>query len=90
MKVADPDTGAMNLMRYRAEHRDQIANCMLLSAKENGFSGKVDTPPDQWFDRSRFASDEEQASYFKLHLIPPDPELWKLENFREFIERAKP
>jgi hypothetical protein len=85
----NPDSGKRNILRYRAEQRDQIANCMLLTAAENGFSGKSDTPPDKWFDRSRFDSDEKQAEYLKMHLIPPDPELWKIEKFDEFIKARK-
>jgi hypothetical protein len=62
---------------------------MLLTAEENGFGGKCDAPPDQWFQESRFASKGEQARYFKLHLIPSDPELWKLENFDRFVEARR-
>ncbi len=89
VKDPNPETGVYNIMRYRAEQRDQIANCMLLSANENGFAGKCDTPPDQWFASARFASDEEHAKYLQLHLIPSDPNLWKLENFDKFVEARK-
>jgi len=89
VKDINPDNGKRNIMRYRAEQRDQIANCMLLTAQENGFSGKNNTPPTEWFDRSRFRSDDEHRSYLNMHLIPPDPELWKLENFERFIEERK-
>lgn len=90
VKRMNPESGMMNLLRYYADERDQIANCMLLTAEENGFGGKSDTPPDQWFALSRFGNDPaKQAQYLQLHLIPPDPELWKLENFEEFIEARK-
>jgi hypothetical protein len=90
VKIANQDSGRMNILRYRAEQRDQIANCMLLTAEENSFARKSDTPPDQWFDVSRFDDDpKKQAAYLRLHLIPPDPELWKLENFERFIEARK-
>jgi hypothetical protein len=89
VKDINPDSGKRNLLHYRSVQRDQIANCMLLTAEENGFARKCDTPPDVWFARARFASSEEQARYFRLHLIPSDPELWKLENFERFLIARK-
>lgn len=89
IKDANPDTGKRNLLRYRAEERDQIANCMLLTAEENGPGGKGAKPPVEWFDVARFGSREAQQRYFRLHLIPDDPELWKLENYTRFIEARK-
>lgn len=89
VKVANPETGRLNLLRYGQAQRDQIANCMLLTADENGFGGKCAQPPSVWFDLSRFPNEEAQASYFKLHLIPSDPELWKLENYEQFVESRK-
>lgn len=62
---------------------------MLLTADENGFSGKCDTPPDQWFDRARFGSEEEQQRYLEMHLIPRDESLWQLERYDDFIEARK-
>lgn len=89
VKDVNPESGKRNLLHYDQAQRDQIANCMLLTADENGFGGKCAQPPSTWFDRSRFVSDEEQASYFKLHLIPSDPDLWKLENYDQFVEARK-
>jgi Protein of unknown function DUF262 len=90
VKDVNPESGKLNVLHYRSDQRDQIANCMLLRAEENGFVGKCDTPPAQWFDKSRFANkQEDQERYFKLHLIPADPELWKLENFDRFVEARK-
>jgi len=89
VKVMNPDTERFNLMRYHADDRDQIANCMLLTADENGFNGKCAIPPCDWFDRARFNSDEEHEEYLSMHLIPQDPELWKLENFDAFVEARK-
>lgn len=90
VKDINPDSGKLNILHYRAEDRDQIANCMLLTAEENGFGGKCDIPPAQWFDIARFENDEEaQLRYFQLHLIPSDPEFWKLENFDLFILERK-
>jgi hypothetical protein len=56
---------------------------MLLTAAENGAGGKSDTPPDEWFQ-------DKDADYLDRHLIPPDPALWKLDRFEDFIrERQK-
>jgi hypothetical protein len=81
-KVANPNTGAMNLMKYREADRNQLANCMLLTAAENGSGGKRDIPPEVWFANKPDA-------YLEMHLIPRDPALWKLEKFEEFIEARK-
>lgn len=89
VKDINPDSGKRNILHYRAEQRDQIANCMLLTAEENGFSEKNDTPPDVWFAPDRFPSEAAQADYLKIHLIPGDPDLWKLDNFDRFIEARK-
>jgi len=82
IKGINPETGTRNLLRYKQSFRDQIANCMLLTAKENGAGGKGNTPPDEWF-----AGKPEE--YLQMHLIPDDPELWKLENFERFLECRK-
>jgi hypothetical protein len=82
VKIANPSTGKMNLMKYREADRNQLANCMLLTAVENGSGGKSDTPPDQWF------SDKSEA-YLDMHLIPKNPALWTLDKFEEFIEARK-
>lgn len=89
VKVANPESGKLNILRYRQQHRDQIANCMLLTAEENGFTSKSGTPPDRWFDPSRFPSEEAHARYLRMHLIPSNPELWQLDNFEAFIEARK-
>ena len=89
VKDVNPESGKLNLLHYSQAQRDQIANCMLLTAEENGFEGKCAQPPSAWFDLSRFSNEEAQATYFKLHLIPPDPELWKLENYEKFVEARK-
>jgi Protein of unknown function DUF262/Protein of unknown function (DUF1524) len=84
VKQANPSTGKLDVMRYREADRNQLANCMLLTAAENGAGGKSDTPPDQWFVGGR-AKD----NYLDMHLIPKDPALWKLERFGDFIEERK-
>lgn len=89
VKDINPESGKRNILHYRAEHRDQIANCMLLTADENGFSGKCDMPPVQWFDRARFGSEEEHERYLEMHLIPSDESLWHLERYDDFIDARK-
>jgi len=91
VRVVNTETGIRNLMAYTSEKRDQIANCMLLTAKENGFGEgrKCDTLPKVWFARSRFSSDAEHADYLRKHLIPTDPALWELDRFPLFIEARK-
>lgn len=84
VKQANPSTGKMDVMRYREADRNQLANCMLLTAAENGSGGKSDTPPDQWFFGDRAKDD-----YLDMHLIPKDPTLWKLERYEDFIEERK-
>ena len=46
--------------------------------------GKSDTPPDQWFVGHRA-----ESAYLHMHLIPEDPQLWKLERFDDFITERK-
>ena len=54
IKVANPTTGRMDAQKYNKEQRDQIANCMLLTAQENGAGGKTDILPEKWFaDKSQ-------------------------------------
>ena len=82
VKRVNPETGSRNLLKYYQEDRDQIANLMLLTAEENGFSGKRDIPPNKWF------ADKDDA-YLEMHLIPKNPDLWELENYEAFIEERK-
>lgn len=82
VKVTNPDTGRL-VMKYQADARDQLGNCMLLTRHENGAGGKSDTPPDVWFA-------DKDDDYLNLHLIPKNPELWKMDRFEDFIfERKK-
>jgi len=69
-------------MKYREADRNQLANCMLLTAAENGAGGKRDTPPEQWFA-------DKSEEYLDMHLIPKDSALWKLGKFEEFIDARK-
>ena len=79
VKDINPLTGKRNLMKYKASDRDRLANLMLLKQGENGPGGKCDKPPEEWF------ADKDQA-YLEKHLIPTDPDFWKLENYELFIE----
>ena len=82
VKVENPKTGNRNLMKYHDAERNQLANCTLLSREENGAGGKWDTPPDEWFANKN-------KDYLNKHLIPPDPALWKIDRFEDFIEERK-
>jgi uncharacterized protein with ParB-like and HNH nuclease domain len=82
IKTVNPHTGRRDLIKYREADRNQLANCMLLTAAENGAGGKGDTPAEEWFAGK-------PESYLNLHLIPKDPVLWKLENFEDFIQARK-
>ncbi len=86
VKDDSPETGRKSIVRYKQDQRDQIANCMLLTAQENGAGGKTDTPPEAWFTKR---VEEVGETYLDIHLIPNDRELWKLENFERFIEARK-
>lgn len=88
VKDINPETNR-SILRYRAEQRDQIANCMLLTQAENGFSGKCDKTPEEWFSPLRFSTAEAHKQYLDLHLIPNEPSLWKLESFDAFVEARK-
>ena len=81
IKIVNPDTGR-NVMRYREFDRNQIANCMLLTATENGAGGKRDTLPDEWFE-------DKDENYLNMHLIPKDHELWKINNYERFVSARK-
>ena len=82
VKDISPDTGRRSVLHYRWEDRNQIANCMLLTAEENGAGGKWDTSPEIWFA-------DKPKSYLDLHLIPENKELWNLEKFDEFVDERK-
>jgi uncharacterized protein with ParB-like and HNH nuclease domain len=82
VKMENPQTGRKDLVQYRDSSRNQLANCMLLTAQENGAGGKWDKPPDEWFK-------DKSVEYLQWHLIPQDPSLWRLENFEEFIVQRK-
>lgn len=64
---------------------NQLANLMLLTASENQAGGKGKILPSVWFSDPSRDNDE----YREKHLIPADRELWKLENYFQFIEARK-
>lgn len=82
VKVLNPDTNRVSIMKYKQNVRDQLANMMLLTRQENGAGGKSDTPAADWL------TGKDQA-YFDLHLIPNNPALWELDNYEQFIEERK-
>jgi hypothetical protein len=82
VKVENPRTHRMDLLKYYGNKRDQLANCELLTMGENGPGGKGNRLPDDWF------ADKDEA-YLKRHLIPTDPALRKMERFEDFIEERK-
>lgn len=82
VKTHNPHTGKCDMMKYREADRNQLANCMLLRAEENGFNAKSDTPPHEWFNHK-------SDSYLDTHLIPRDPALWQVERFQDFISERK-
>ena len=83
IKIPNPETGRNSLMKYKQDVRDQLANCMLLTQTENGSGGKRDQTPEQWFSNK-------DNKYLEKHLIPyQDRNLWKMENFEDFIKERK-
>ncbi|HFK2882770.1 TPA: DUF262 domain-containing protein [Stenotrophomonas maltophilia] len=83
-KHINPATGRWGRM-YDKNTRDQIANLALLTAKDNGFSGKSGQLPEKWLPE-QIAKD---PAFLERHLIPKDPELWKLDNYPKFIEARR-
>jgi hypothetical protein len=81
VNLRNPQTGRM-VMKYPDAERNQLANCMLLSREENGAGGKGDIMPEDWFA-------QKDKDYLAMHLIPPDPNLWTLDNFESFITERK-
>jgi len=81
-KRKNPETGKMNMLKYYAPERNQLANCMLLTAQENGGGGKTDIPPEIWF------KDKDKA-YLEKHSIPENRDLWKLDRYDDFVAKRK-
>ena len=81
IKVINPETGRQ-VMKYREDTRNQLANCMLLTREENGAGGKGDMLPSDWFAGK-------SKEYLELHLIPQEPALWQMDRYDDFIETRK-
>lgn len=81
IKCKNPETGK-NIIKYKAQDRNQLANLMLLTREENGASGKSDKPPAVWFKNK-------SEKYLYENMIPENKELWNIENFELFIEARK-
>lgn len=77
----DISTGRQ-ILKYKIEDRDNIGNLMLLTREENGAGGKTDKLPEEWFK-------DKSEEYLKMHLIPADKDLWKVENYEKFIMERK-
>ena len=82
VKMANPGTSKIKLMRFKEGARNQLPNCMLLTKQENGAGGKWDTSPADWFTGK-------SVDYLEKHLIPPDPALWKLDRYEDFLAARK-
>jgi hypothetical protein len=78
LRTLNPETGRNTLMKYKKPVRDQLANCMLLTAFENGFQEKCDALPSVWFEGK-------PPKYLDVHLIPRNPKLWEIDNFEAFV-----
>lgn len=79
VKCKSNDTGRA-IQRYSPSVKNQLANCMLLSQKEN--SKKSDKLPSEWFK-------DKDENYLNLHCIPKDENLWELDRFEDFIDARK-
>jgi len=82
VKDVNPETGRRSLMKYKDADRNQLANCMLLTAHENGAGGKGDMLPSEWFK-------DKPEDYLELHLIPRNPRLWELDEFENFVKERQ-
>lgn len=80
-KVKSETSGRL-VRRYAGWEIDQLANCMLLTARENGAGDKSDAPLDSWLK-------DKDEEFLSLHCIPAKRSLWKIENYEEFIEARK-
>lgn len=83
-REVNPETGRLR-KTYWADEQHQIANLALLTAKENGFQGKSGELPETWLPKQV----KDDPEFLDRHLIPTDPELWKVENFRKFIDARR-
>jgi hypothetical protein len=82
IKDESPETGRKSIQRYLGWEINQLPNCMLLTATENGAGQKTDTLPKDWFANK----DDE---YLERHCIPRNKKLWDVDNYPKFIEARK-
>lgn len=82
VKEVNPENGRMSLQRYATADINQLANCMLLPANQNGAADKSDSPPEEWFQGK-------SKEFLELHCIPANRKLWKLENYPQFVMARK-
>lgn len=80
IKIDSGQSGRL-VMKYRLDEINQFSNLMVLSKDENIIE-KNDMDTENYL----LTKDVE---YLELHSIPTDRDLWKLENFPEFIEARK-
>jgi uncharacterized protein with ParB-like and HNH nuclease domain len=80
IKIKSTETNRM-VMRYKSDEINQFANLMLLSKEEN-VEEKRDIDAYEWLSR-------QNSTYLKLHSIPGNKDLWKIENFEYFIQERK-
>ena len=77
VKLLNAETGR-NIQKYTKYDRNQIANLMLLSLRDD----KNATEPEIWFSNK-------EEEYLKMHYIPQNKVLWKLDNYENFLEARK-
>lgn len=63
--------------RYPKADRNVLANCMLLTAIENG--SKQDEAPAEYLER-------QNEDFLMRHMIPRDTKLWSIEKYDKFVE----
>lgn len=81
-KVTNEETGRL-VRIYENWEIDQLANCMLLPAHQNGAGDKGAQSLDRWLRN-------QSPEFLDLHCIPHTPRtLWKVENYPRFIEKRK-
>jgi hypothetical protein len=84
-------------LRYPEAKRNQLANCMLLTAEENGFLKKSGKIPAVWFaEKRRYFEKHNPAeapgmfqTYLDMHLIPKDPSLWEMIGLKNSSTRER-
>lgn len=81
-KKLNEETGRQ-IRIYENWEIDQLANCMLLPAHQNGAGDKGAQPLEKWLKN-------QSTEFLELHCIPSSPKtLWKVENYPRFIEKRK-